>query len=479
VWKLIDNRTLLLATTFVVGAFAPLLLLIKRTHRAYPGFEQWALGLACFGLSALLQGVRGLVNDFFPIVIGNGLAFFGLILLCDGVHRFCDRPWRATWAYAGAWVCLAIVYWFRYVQADEQVRIVVFTLFELIFTARCGTAFLGSVPPRRRLSYRFCAVVSAILTFALAIRLVAAFVAPAQVSVLYATTPNSLYCLSVLLGTVSVVLGVFLLTWERLVQELHEANQSAAAESAERLRMEKRVAEAERMASIGRLAGGIAHYFNNQMCVINGYCHLLLRPGMLGEPARTTVSGILKAGEDTAQLTDRLLAFSQVKFLRPSKFQLATWIGGIAPEVVREIGERVKVTFPDPACETSVQADTDWLGRVILAMARNARDAMPRGGEFSMGLDRMVVEDGPRARELDLRPDTYACLTLRDNGGGMDEKTLRHVFEPFFTTKGLANAEGLSLASALGFAKQSGGTITVESAPRVGTTFRVFLPMAQ
>ncbi len=300
---------------------------------------------------------------------------------------------------------------------------------------------------------------------------------PRQGLALASYTPNTVFYLVMLLGTIGIIFGFFLLTYERLLADLRKAHDSLAAETLERLDVEKRLAEARHLESVGRLAGGVAHFFNNKLCVMNGYAALLRESRESTPPVRSMSGFIEEAGKQMAGMTDRLLAFSRSKMLRSASIDLSQWLRELEPRIRGVFPECVDVRIETPSVPAFVFVEADELSLVILRIAKNASEAIPRDGSFLACLRLVDVTPSQSASEPGIPEGSYACLSLTDTGMGMDEQTRQRVFEPFFSTKGLANSEGLGLASAFGFVTQSGGTITVRSEPGKGATFDVYLPL--
>ncbi len=242
---------------------------------------------------------------------------------------------------------------------------------------------------------------------------------------------------------------------------------------------EERLRQADRLESVGRLAGGIAHEANNQMTVILGAAEFLGR-AIRDEAARVDVDHIRHAAHRTAVITQQLLAFSRRQLLQPVIVDLNTVITTLEPILQRALGEVSRLESRLAADLGPVRADRGQLEQILLNLALNARDAMPDGGTLTIETVNVVVdEQDATAKVLDpVTPGRYAALIVTDTGTGMDQETLANIFEPFFTTKGVGEGSGLGLATVYGIVKQSGGSISVQSEPERGTSFRIYLPLA-
>jgi two-component system cell cycle sensor histidine kinase/response regulator CckA len=267
------------------------------------------------------------------------------------------------------------------------------------------------------------------------------------------------------------------ITAGRVIFEGRPAALVLAHDVTERLRLEERLAQAEKMEAIGRLAGGVAHDFNNLLTVISGYAEILLaRPGIEG---REQLSEIAHAAEQAAGLTRSLLAFSRRQVLHPRVLDVNEIVAGMEPIVRRIIGDDVSVGVRLAPGLSPVEADWAQLERVILNLAANARDAMPEGGRLTIETADVDL-DGEYVRSRgEGTPGPNVLLAVSDTGVGMSEDVLRHLFEPFFTTKDPGAGTGLGLATVFGVVKQSGGSIYVYSEEDRGTTFKIYLPAAQ
>ena len=247
----------------------------------------------------------------------------------------------------------------------------------------------------------------------------------------------------------------------------------------ERRALEEQLRQSQKLEAIGRLAGGVAHDFNNILMSIMGAADLLLMQLGRDDPARDEATEIKQSVDRGAGLTRQLLAFSRRQAARPRLFALGDVVRGMDTMLRRLIGPEIEfeiVCAPEPLM---VMADSGQIEQVVLNLVVNARDAMPRGrtrhgARRGSGARR---DGGGRARRR-ARPGRYARLSVADTGTGIDEQTRAKLFEPFFTTKEQGKGTGLGLSIVYGIVKQSGGYITVASEPGKGATFLIYLPIA-
>lgn len=246
----------------------------------------------------------------------------------------------------------------------------------------------------------------------------------------------------------------------------------------EQLRLQEQLRNAQQLEAIGRLAGGVAHDFNNILSIIMGHGELLLATAGGDERVRNGLEQIRRAGERAASLTQQLLAFSRKQVLQPKVLDLNEAVADVEKMLSRVIGEDIELVAKLHPSLISVKADPGQIEQVLMNLAVNARDAMPQGGKLAMETSQVEISE-EQGRHLDLPAGRYVMLTVADTGHGMDASTLSHVFEPFFTTKPVGKGTGLGLATVYGIVKQSGGGIQVESEPGRGTAFRICLPAAE
>ncbi len=241
-------------------------------------------------------------------------------------------------------------------------------------------------------------------------------------------------------------------------------------------RLEEQLRQAQKMEAVGRLAGGVAHDFNNMLTGIIGYAELLLLKMPADDPHRKEVEEILAGGQRAAALTRQLLAFSRKQVVEPRVFDLNAVLLDMEKMLRRLIGEDVALETELAADAGRVRMDPGQLEQVVLNIAVNARDAMPRGGRLAVRTASRRRDAAAGPSELTLPPGPYVLLEVQDSGCGMDEATRARIFEPFFTTKDVGKGTGLGMATVYGIVKQAGGDVTVESAPDQGTTIRILLP---
>jgi signal transduction histidine kinase/CheY-like chemotaxis protein len=240
-----------------------------------------------------------------------------------------------------------------------------------------------------------------------------------------------------------------------------------------RKRLEEQFHQSQKMEAVGQLAGGVAHDFNNLLTAILGYCTLARESPQGDEDSRRVkLDRAIDAAGRAATLTQQLLAYSRRQRLDPKVIQLEVVLRDARDLLCRLIGEHIEVVVGSGEGVGRVRADAGQLTQVLVNLAVNARDAMPGGGRLTIDaddIDLAVAAGGVEA-------GSYVRLTVRDTGHGMDEATSRRAFEPFFTTKAVGEGTGLGLAMVYGIVTQSGGHVTVESAPGQGATFAVYLP---
>jgi len=240
-------------------------------------------------------------------------------------------------------------------------------------------------------------------------------------------------------------------------------------------RLEEQLRQSQKMEAIGQLAGGVAHDFNNILTVIHGHASLL---GMtdLDETGARSAQQITQAAERAAGLTRQLLTFSRRQLIQPKKLDMNKIVGNMTDMLGRILGEDVALQLNYSQSAAMVEADAGMMEQVLLNLAVNARDAMPRGGQLAVRISIVDVDEDHVKRHPDARIGRFVCVSKSDTGCGIPAENLPRIFEPFFTTKDIGKGTGLGLATVYGIVKQHQGWLEVESAVGKGTTFRIFIP---
>jgi len=281
--------------------------------------------------------------------------------------------------------------------------------------------------------------------------------------------------LSVLLGQVG-----YAVENARLLGQAREAAQalrSTVENQEEQIRQARRqIAEADKLAALGQLAGGVAHDFNNILQAILGYVEFGQRGLTPGESRHRDLSHIKEAAERAAELTGQLLAFGGRQMLQPIHIDLNRVVEDLMKMLDRVIGEHIERELRLAPNIGAVRADPRQVERVIMNLCLNARDAIVGSGKITIATSEAVLDERFCQSKPWARPGSYVRLIVADDGCGMDQDTMRQIFEPFFTTKGEGRGTGLGLATVYGIVKQHGGLIDVASSPGKGTEFRIYLP---
>jgi signal transduction histidine kinase len=240
-------------------------------------------------------------------------------------------------------------------------------------------------------------------------------------------------------------------------------------------RLERQFRQAQKMEAVGRLAGGVAHDFNNMLSVILGFCDLAQerdnRESILGD-----VNQIKKAAQRAATLTRQLLAFSRQQVLLPRVLNLNDVVKDISPMLLRVIGKDTSLMLDLAPSLGNVKADLGQMEQVLMNLAVNARDAMPQGGTILIETANVELDEIYSKIHQAVEPGSYVLLSVRDTGCGMSSETISKIFEPFYTTKPAGEGTGLGLSMVYGVINQSGGHISVYSELGQGTTFKLLLP---
>ena len=245
----------------------------------------------------------------------------------------------------------------------------------------------------------------------------------------------------------------------------------------EREKLQTQLAQAQKMESIGRLAGGVAHDFNNMLTVIQGYAALSKAALTPDSRQFKYMAEIVKAAERSKEITQKLLGFSRQQIIAPIPSNLNDLVADLQDPLTRLIGEDIELVFHPQGDLSKVVVDHSQVNQILLNLVVNARDAMPRGGKLTIKTENVNLSEKYCSREPGARPGPHVLLAVSDTGVGMDEETLAHIFEPFFTTKGREKGTGLGLATVYGVVKQNGGLVDVYSKPARGTTFQIYFPV--
>jgi PAS domain S-box-containing protein len=251
---------------------------------------------------------------------------------------------------------------------------------------------------------------------------------------------------------------------------------TVGADITEHRALQEQYLHAQKMEGLGRLAGGVAHDFNNLLTVINGYSDIVFQKLQEGDPLRSNLDQVRKAGARAVDLTQQLLAFSRRQMIQPKPMDLNLVVADSETMWKRLLGENIHlVTSLNPALGP-VMADAGQIHQVLMNLVVNARDAMPDGGKLTIETSNADIDPVYAAANSEAVAGPYILLAVSDTGAGMDEETRKRIFEPFFTTKPPGAGSGLGLATVYGIVKQNHGWISVSSEPGKGTAFKIYLP---
>jgi PAS domain S-box-containing protein len=263
--------------------------------------------------------------------------------------------------------------------------------------------------------------------------------------------------------------GIFFTAWIRDLTERRHA------ENALRL-SEAQLRQAQKMEAVGRLAGGVAHDFNNVLTAIFGYSDLVLDGLDEGDPRRLDVEEIKRAANRAARLTRQLLAFSRKQVMQPRRVDLNEIITNLETLLLKLIGQEIVLRIDQAPSLWNVRADPGQIEQVLMNLASNARDAMPDGGQLTITTANEDLEPDDAVALVGIEPGRFVRLTVADSGTGIPDHVRAHIFEPFFTTKDQGKGTGLGLATVYGIVKQSGGWVYLDETPGAGASFRIYLP---
>jgi PAS domain S-box-containing protein len=244
----------------------------------------------------------------------------------------------------------------------------------------------------------------------------------------------------------------------------------------ERLNLEAQLRHAQKLESIGQLAAGVAHDFNNILTIIQGHADRLLAKCQADDPIAEPLRLVSAAAKRASSLTQQLLAFSRKQVMQPKVLDLNAVLGNLAKMLHRLLGDDIKLESKYAPDLPSIEADAGMIEQVIMNLAVNSRDAMPKGGQLLITTSAVDIDEAYGLQHPEARPGQFICLSVTDTGYGMSPETLSRLFEPFFTTKPVGKGTGLGLATVYGIVKQHQGWVEVMSELNVGTTFKIYLP---
>jgi len=246
-----------------------------------------------------------------------------------------------------------------------------------------------------------------------------------------------------------------------------------------RLGLEAQLRQAQKMESIGQLAGGVAHDFNNILTIIQGHSSLMLSSAMMTQTDRDSAQQITVAAERATNLTRQLLMFSRRQIIQACPLDLNEVVHGVSQMLRRVLGEDISLQVNFAPNVPIIHADHGMIEQILMNLAVNSRDAMPQGGHLIISTSTRVIDAAYIQRNPEALPGDAICLAVADTGCGITAEDLTHIFEPFFTTKSVGKGTGLGLATVYGIVKQHSGWITVQSEPEKGTTFQIYFPSNQ
>jgi signal transduction histidine kinase len=492
----LDNRTLVFSSVFVTTVLSLLDILIWRMRTTFPGFGRWAIAHALFTPTLLLFGLRMILPDWITIVVANIIATTLTLIVIEAAREFRGLPPRTWQAYAAGALNLALILFFRYATDILNVRILVASLFmggAVLFAAK---VLLTDIPKDQAIGMKYTGWLLVACGLLQIWRGIYYFMQPPMADFFLPTKVNAISFVGMAVALTGVSFGVIVMSGERLMSDLRNSERQTAKANFELNRLRRgletavieRTAElretqqalghSQKLESLGRLAGGVAHDFNNFLTIIRGYSRLLAQGLDPASPLRDDVTEMNAACEQAMLLTQQLLAFSRRQSLELKVLDLNQVILGMAKMLAQLLGDDIEVAITTGASAACVKADPGQMHQVIINLFLNARDAMPHGGKLTIETADTELTAADARRLPDAVAGKYVILSIRDDGTGMDDETRSHAFEPFFTTKPMGLGTGLGLATVYGIVKQSGGHIQVETAPGKGTTFRILFPLS-
>lgn len=476
----LDNRTLIVSSILVTTVLSLLDILIWRTRNTFPGFGRWTIAHALFAPTMLLFSLRSILTDWLTMVAANTMATIIVILVLEAARQFRGLRPRTWQAYAWAACGFSAIMYFRYVANNLNVRVLVAAIFLGGMTLFAAKVLLTAVPKDQGAGMKYTGWLLAVCGFLQIARGVYSFFHAPMKDLFEPSTMNSVSFVGMALGVTGISFGFLAMTGERLVGELNRLQRGLETDvkkrTAELHEAQRALAKAQKLESLGRLAGSIAHDFNHFLTVIRGYIQLLTQETDTSNTFQDDVAQITAACDQALLLTQQLLAFSRRQTLELKVVDLNAVIRKMATMLTPLLGENIEVVIVPSALAAHVKADSGQMHRVILNLFLNARDAMVKGGTLTIETEDVELTAADSRRLPDALPGRYVMLSIGDTGPGMSQEMQSRIFEPFFTTKPTGQGTGLGLATVYGIVKQTGGHIEVESEPAKGTRFRILLP---
>lgn len=462
----IDVQTLALASGIASLIEVAVLFFQYRLARNHPGPGWWTLGMASITVAAAASLLRDQPTvGPFTNVASLALYVTGLSLLYVGVLRFLSRRERRSWLVGYCASAVAIVAYFSFVQRSLTAYMLIVSVSVVLLACLGARALLG--PATRGFAESARMLAAALLAFGV---YHAARIPIFLVNGLPGADPFSPQ--PVLIVTQVATLIIVMLVTFAFVLMVKQRLSAEIAESRDRLD------RAQRAEVVARLAGGVAHNFNNQLTTINGFAELLA--GSFGEddPRRADANRILEAGSRAAAVTGQLLAFGRRQTQSPAILEVDAVVVGLTSMLASFAGDDVEVAVRPGAPGGLPLVDPSQLEEIVVALAFNARDAMPAGGQMTVGTARVSIGPGELRLSPRAAPGDYIRVTVADTGTGIPADVLPHVFEPFFSTRAVGWGPDLGLSSIDGLVAQADGFTAVASEMGGGSAFSVYLPVA-
>jgi signal transduction histidine kinase/CheY-like chemotaxis protein len=483
---LLDPRTVGVVSDFVALCLTALALLLWRSGQMYPGFGRWTIARLIGVLNILFSIQIGVWPH--SIIVAGICAMLGSILSLEACRQFLGLKPVLRWTYGGFGAIVLQLVLIEALARSPQTSYVEVTFALGLIHVLTGVTLLSKLPVGMNRG-RLVAGIAFLSRGAVYMMRTAYFAVYPSGTLFDASSINLAFLVSNVIYDIIVNVSFFLMHYERaLADRAAEVCHTTAANKALtelKITLEERVRErtaelvrSQKLESVARLAGGVAHDFNNVLMVINGYSALLLGQLRPEDPMYEPLAQIEKAGERAAGITRQLLAFSRQQKDDPQKISCRSLVMGMMDMLRRLIGEDIEIVFKPADGADEILADKGQIEQVVMNLAINSRDAMPGGGKLFIETAHATVSDDFGAHGLPVPPGKYLVLSVTDTGVGMAPDVQALIFEPFFTTKGHGGT-GLGLSTTYGIVKQCGGGITVQSTLGFGTTFRVYLPAVE